>query len=129
MVEAKSQGMRWIVRPGDGRTVREVLTRAGGGLRRSEAGRVFVGTRRVRRANEPVRAGDVVEVAVPAANEERAATLLWNAGDLVAADKPAGIPTIPDHAGSAHALIAAVARALGVDAMARCTPPRGSIVT
>jgi 23S rRNA-/tRNA-specific pseudouridylate synthase len=108
--------MRWIVRPGDGHTVREVLTRAGADCDAVNAGRVFVGTRRVRRANEPVHAGDVVQVAVPAANEERAATLLWNARDFVAADKPAGIPTIPDHAGSAHALIAAVARALGVDA-------------
>src|ERR1019366_5370018 len=90
--------MRWIVRPGDGRTVREVLSRAGADGDAVSDGRVFVGPRRVRLANG-----------------ELAATLLRSAGDFVAADKPAGIPTIPDHAGSTHALLTAVARALGVD--------------
>jgi len=108
--------MRWTVRPGDGRTVGEVLSRAGADGDAVSSGRVFVGPRRVRRTDEEVRPGDVVEVAGPPANEERTATLLRNAGDLVAADKPAGIPTIPDHAGSAHALLHAVARALGVEA-------------
>jgi 23S rRNA-/tRNA-specific pseudouridylate synthase len=108
--------MRWIVRPGDGRTVREVLSRAGADGDAVSDGRVFVGPRRVRRADEAVRAGDVVSVGVPLANGELAATLLRSAGDFVAADKPAGIPTIPDHAGSAHALLTTVARALGVEA-------------
>ena len=92
--------MRWIVRPGDGRTVREVLSRAGADGDAVSDGRVFVGPRRVRRADEAVRAGDVVSVGVPLANGEQLATLLRSAGDFVAADKPAGIPTIPDHAGS-----------------------------
>ena len=35
--------------------------------------------------------------------------------DLVAVDKPAGMPTIADHGGAAHALVAATARALGID--------------
>ena len=35
--------------------------------------------------------------------------------DVVAVDKPAGMPTIADHDGAAHALIAATARALEVD--------------
>ena len=108
--------MRWIVRPGDGRTVRDVLSRARADVGAVKDGRVFVGPRRVRRADEEVSAGDVIQIAPPIANEALAATLLWKAGDFVAADKPAGIPTIPDHAGSAHALIAAVARALGVEA-------------
>jgi 23S rRNA pseudouridine1911/1915/1917 synthase len=107
--------MRWIVRPGDGRTVREVLSRAGADDDAVSDGRVFVGPRRVRRAGEKVNAGDVVNVAVPRAHDEPMAPLLYDAGDFVAADKPAGIPTIPDHAGSAHALLAAVARVLGVD--------------
>jgi 23S rRNA-/tRNA-specific pseudouridylate synthase len=34
-------------------------------------------------------------------------------GDLVAAIKPSGIPTVPDHAGSAHAFVASVAGAIG----------------
>jgi 23S rRNA pseudouridine1911/1915/1917 synthase len=108
--------MRWIVRPADGRTVRQVLLRAGADDTAVSDGRVFVGRRRVLRADEPVRGGDVLRIAPGTNDPGRAAILLLHAGDLVAADKPAGIPTIPDHAGSAHALIVAVARALGVDA-------------
>jgi 23S rRNA pseudouridine1911/1915/1917 synthase len=107
--------MRWIVRPADGRTVREVLLRAGADDGAVNDGRVFVGRRRVRRGDEPVHGGDVLSIAAPTRDPGQA-TILLHAGDLVAADKRAGIPTIPDHAGSAHALIAAVARALDVDA-------------
>jgi RluA family pseudouridine synthase len=59
-----------------------------------------------------------VHVAPPpegASTPERAPRILASANDLVAVEKPAGIPTIPDHAGSAHALVAAVARALGTE--------------
>jgi 23S rRNA-/tRNA-specific pseudouridylate synthase len=63
-----------------------------------------------------VQAGDVVHVTGSRANDDLTVILLRNGGDFVAADKPAGIPTIPDHAGSAHALLAAVARTLGVEA-------------
>jgi 23S rRNA pseudouridine1911/1915/1917 synthase len=115
-LQARSLGMRWIVRPGDGRTVRDVLVRAGADGAAVDDGRVFVGPRRVRRADEAVRTGDVVSVAQPRGGPEPAVALLWSAGDLVAADKPAGIPTIPDHGGSAHALVTAVARGLGVEA-------------
>jgi len=108
--------MRWIVRPADGHTVRDVLSRAGADDDAVGDGRVFLGRRRVRRGDEPVRGGDVLRIAAPDHRRERTATILVHSGDLVAADKPAGIPTIPDHAGSAHALIAIVARALGVDA-------------
>src|SRR5580700_3581316 len=104
--------MRWIVRPDDGRTVREVLARAGADDDALGEGRVFVGRRRVRRGDEPVRGGDVVSIAARSADPGRSAVILLHAGDLVAADKPAGIPTIPDHTGSAHALIATVARTL-----------------
>jgi 23S rRNA-/tRNA-specific pseudouridylate synthase len=107
--------MRWTVRPGDGHTVREVLSRAGADDDAVSDGRVFVGPRRVRGADEEVRAGDVVSVAARVASEGPLVTLLWNAGDFVAAEKPAGIPTIPDHAGSSHALLHGVARVLGVE--------------
>ncbi|HEY5242853.1 MAG TPA: RluA family pseudouridine synthase [Polyangiaceae bacterium] len=107
--------MRWTVRSGDGTTLREVLSRAGADAGAISDGRVFIGLRRARRDDELVKAGDVVHVAAPLPDDERVATLLWNAEDFVAADKPAGIPTIPDHAGSAHALITAVAHALGVE--------------
>jgi len=107
--------MRWIVRPGDGTTVREVLARAGADADAVRDGRVFVGPRRVRRDDEPVQAGDVVQVAPPREPRGASVSVLLRAGDLVAVDKPAGMPTIPDHAGSAHALVALVARALGID--------------
>lgn len=107
--------MRWTVRPGDGCTVGEVLARAGGDGDAIGEGRVFVGPRRVRRAGEQVQLGDVVTVAQRRA-EAPVARLLLHVGDLVAADKPAGIPTIADHSGSSHCLVATVARALGIDA-------------
>jgi RluA family pseudouridine synthase len=107
--------MRWIVGPGDGRTVGDVLARAGADERAVADGRVFVGRRRVRRADEAVREGDVVNVAAPSAQRPVAVTVLARSGDLVAADKPAGIPTIADHAGASQALVALVARAIGVD--------------
>jgi 23S rRNA-/tRNA-specific pseudouridylate synthase len=113
--------MRWIVQPGDGRTVGDVLVRAGADGRAVDDGRVFVGKRRVRRADESVVPGDIVSVAAPRAGAVVTPHILLHEGDLVAADKPAGIPTIPDHAGAAHALVTAVARTLGVD-VARVHP-------
>ena len=68
----------------------------------------------MRRDDERVRDGDVVEIAPPRPERALQITVLANAGDLVAVDKPAGVPTIGDHAGSAHALLALTARALGV---------------
>jgi 23S rRNA pseudouridine1911/1915/1917 synthase len=91
-----------------------VLARAGADDRAVEEGRVFVGRRRVKSAGEPVSAGDVVEIAPP---REAAANvrILFEEDDLVAVDKPAGMPTIADHGGAAHALVAVAARTLGVD--------------
>jgi 23S rRNA pseudouridine1911/1915/1917 synthase len=109
--------VRWIARPGDGSRVRDVLARAAGGADEAAVaeGRVFVGRRRVRSGDEAVRVGDVVEVAPPRKEPARPVILL-ETDDLVAVDKPAGIPTIADHGGAAHALVAAVARELGVEA-------------
>jgi 23S rRNA-/tRNA-specific pseudouridylate synthase len=116
--------MRWIVGPGDGPTVGRVLARAGVDERAVAEGRVFVfdpkrraSRRRVRGDTEMVSAGEVVEVA--AASGSAAAShdvrILLRERDLVAADKPAGIPTIADHAGASHALVARVAHVIGVD--------------
>jgi RluA family pseudouridine synthase len=107
--------MKWVVGAGDGGTVGEVLSLARADERAVDEGRVFVGSRRVRRADEKVHAGDVVNVAAPDAGRAAGVTILVRTDDLVAADKPAGIPTIPDHGGSAHALLASVARGLDVD--------------
>jgi 23S rRNA-/tRNA-specific pseudouridylate synthase len=109
--------MRWVVRSGEGLTVGEVLARAGADADAVRDGRVFVGPRRVRRDDEAVKEGDVVSISPPraVAAPGEVARILARAGDLVAADKPAGIPTIPDHAGASHALVAQVAKALGLD--------------
>lgn len=147
----------WVVRPGDGARIEEVVARAGGDARAVREGRVFIARRRAR-ANDPVRVGDEVRVVV--AREPAAATdardrdadgrgssaggaraksapegsaaprhapgasayasdapiaILAREDDLVAVAKPAGIPTIPDLAGASHALVARVARQLGLD--------------
>jgi 23S rRNA-/tRNA-specific pseudouridylate synthase len=103
-----------VVGRDDGRSLRDVLARAGADADAVRDGRVFVGARRARRDDEPVREGDVVEIAPP--RPSVAPTILQRAGDLVAVDKPAGVPTIADHAGAAHALVAVVAGALGMPA-------------
>jgi 23S rRNA pseudouridine1911/1915/1917 synthase len=107
--------MRWIVRPGEGSTIRDVLARAGADARALPDGRVFLGRRRLGRYDEAVRAGDVIEIAPPREVSAKARVLL-RTEDMVAVDKPADMPTIADHAGAAHALVAIVAAALGVDA-------------
>jgi 23S rRNA pseudouridine1911/1915/1917 synthase len=95
------------------RTVAKVLARAGADDRAVLDGRVFVGRRRVRSADEKVNEGEVVEVASP--REAQAVRVILHEDDVVAVDKPAGMPTIADHDGAAHALVAATARALDVD--------------
>ncbi len=108
---------RYVVPPGHDRTVRDALAHARADARAVAEGRVFVGRKRVLREDEPVREGDVVEVAAALPQgADLQVTILARTEDLVAVDKPAGIPTIPDHAGAAHALTALTARALGVDA-------------
>jgi RluA family pseudouridine synthase len=110
--------MRWTVRKGEGPTVGDVLRLARADALALGEGRVFVGRRRVKRADERVAAGDVVGVAAPrdAVVSRAGVTVLFETDDLVAVDKPAGVPTIADHGGAAHALVALAARALSVDA-------------
>jgi RluA family pseudouridine synthase len=90
-----------------------VLARAGADGRAVVEGRVFVGRRRVKGEDEPIALDDVIDIAAP---REAGGTvqLLRRTRDLVAVDKPAGVPTIADHGGSAHALVAMTASALGV---------------
>jgi 23S rRNA-/tRNA-specific pseudouridylate synthase len=110
--------LEWTVRAGDGPRVRDVLQRAG--LSTPEAtravaeGRVFVGRTRMRDENAPVRVGDVVSVAPDVVSSARP-VVLGATADLVAVLKPAGMPTIADHAGAAHALVAQLALEMGID--------------
>ncbi len=107
---------RWIVRAGEGRTVGDIVRRiAPEDARAVDEGRVFVGRKRVRRADAEVSAGDEVVVSLPAAAAAPVVILAKGEG-WFAVDKPAGLPTIPDQAGASHSLVARAARALGVDA-------------
>jgi 23S rRNA pseudouridine1911/1915/1917 synthase len=115
----------WVVRDGDGSTVDAVVALAGGDARALDEGRVFVGKsmdppqagrhahwRRARRG-DAVRAGDSVRV-FPPGDPGAPAVVLHEGGGLVAVDKPAGIPTIPDTRGAEGSLLVGAARALGV---------------
>ena len=106
--------VRWVVKDGDGATVGEIALRAGGGERAVEDGRVFVGRRRATHAGEPVRVGDEVTVASRTSSSGGDVRVLLDRDDIVAVVKVAGIPTIPDHAGTEHSLLAQTARTLGV---------------
>ena len=95
--------------------LKELLERAGADDRALEDGRVFIGRRRARAPGEMVPPGEFVEIADPR-EVAQSVPILLHASDLVAVDKPAGMPTIADHGGAAHALAAVAARTLGLDA-------------
>jgi 23S rRNA pseudouridine1911/1915/1917 synthase len=81
-------------------------------------GRVFVGRKRVQDASFLVKAGDLVTLAPPAKGQVADVVVLAREGDLLALAKPAGIPTIPDHGGASHTLLAHAARIAGLPAAA-----------
>jgi 23S rRNA-/tRNA-specific pseudouridylate synthase len=103
------KALRWVVRPGDGATVGEVLARAGADPRAVADGRVFLGRIRVEDARTAVRPGDELTVGAARGREADVAVLLRGHG-LLAVDKPAGVPTVPDHGGRAGTLWALAAR-------------------
>lgn len=122
----------WVVRAGDGATIGEIVHRAREGVRAIGEGRVFIGKKRALRPDQPVRPGDVVRIGpdvigagartssgtsrAPLGSVKAAVTeidILFHAHGLVAVSKPAGLPTVPDHAGSSHSLVALVAKAIG----------------
>jgi RluA family pseudouridine synthase len=106
---------RFRVSPGDGATVAEVLARMGADDAAVAEGRVFHGRRRVRHGSESVAEGAVLEVAAPH-TAPRAVRVVMQEDDLVAVDKPAGMPTIADHGGASHSLVHVAAKTLGIDA-------------
>ena len=105
--------IRWVAQPGDGGTVGEILARAGADASAVAEGRVFLGRQRVRRDDEVVSAGDVVEIARPR-DAPPTLSIIGRAADLVAVDKPAGMPTIADQTGASHALVHLAALTLGL---------------
>jgi 23S rRNA-/tRNA-specific pseudouridylate synthase len=108
-----SDELRWVVAPGDGATVGQVLGRAGVDLQAVNEGRVFLGRTRIGSESHPARVGDILVVSAL-----RAPGAAWHwihrSPDIVAVDKPAGMPTIADASGRAHSLQAQVAKSLRV---------------
>ena len=101
---------RWVVRPTDPKTVGDIVTLAKEPLDAISEGRVFVGKKRVSSPKDPVKPGDEVRIGKP--DDTPDVPILVAHGDLIAVAKPAGIPTVPDHQGSSHSLVAVVARML-----------------
>jgi 23S rRNA pseudouridine1911/1915/1917 synthase len=108
---------RWVVREGDGTTVGEIVKRAGEAASALDEGRVFVGRARAKSANETVRIGDEVRIgAATAAAVTPSAqrwTVIWERDGMLACNKPAGMPTVPDHGGASHSLVALAAQSTG----------------
>ena len=104
----------WVVRPGDGPSVRAILVRAREDVAAVAEGRVFVGKRRVTDPDRPVSVGDAVRIGAPDLRSTPSGSIVLFVRDgLVACFKPAGLPTVPDHAGSSHALVALAAAETG----------------
>ena len=106
---------RWIVREGDGGTVAAIVQKAGEGERALLEGRVFIGRRRVTSGAQAVKPGDEVLIgaADPGASGAPGWTVIWERDGLLACAKPAGMPTVPDHLGASHALVALAAARTG----------------
>src|SRR5207253_484234 len=108
--EASGHVKSWVVRAKDPKTVGEIVVLAKEDVSAIDEGRVFVGKKRARAANELVKPGDEVRIGKPDVTPD--VPVLVEKDDLVAVAKPAGIPTVPDHHGSSHSLVAVVARML-----------------
>lgn len=101
----------WVVRATDPKTVGEIVQHAGESVEAIDEGRVFVGKKRAKSARDPVKPGDEVRIGKPD-GATADVPILFSGNDFVAVAKPAGIPTVPDHHGSAHSLVGVVARVL-----------------
>lgn len=117
----------WVVRPGDGSTVGEIVARVLEGEAADAAfreGRVFLGKKRTTRPSDPVKAGDSVRVGASLGArslvEVPPIEVLWMKEDLIACIKPAGLPTVPDHHGASHSLVSLVE--------SRTKTPRGKLL-
>lgn len=100
---------RWVVR--SAASIEEVVRLAGADDAAIDDGRVFVGRVRAKRGVKVAVGAEVTVHAPPAAIGS--IEVLRASAELVVVAKPAGIPTIPDHAGAAHSLLAAAAREVG----------------
>src|SRR4051794_20189939 len=107
---------RRVVRPGDAPTVAGVLATMGPVARgAADEGRAFLNGRRAR-AEDAIAAGDTLEVwaarGAPTSTVRDVTRILTRSGGLVAAFKPAGLPTEPDRRGTSS-LVTELASLLG----------------
>jgi 23S rRNA pseudouridine1911/1915/1917 synthase len=95
----------------------DVLPRLGDGAEAALAeGRIFVGKRRAAGKGVPISAGDEVIMYPPRAISSDSPRILADKDGMVAAYKPASIPTIADQHGAASTLQEQVAALLGIAA-------------
>lgn len=110
---AENGRLVWVVQSGEEGRLRGALDRLGHGVRGAlEEGRVFVDGVRVIDSCLEVKEGSRIEVRMRRATGGEC-SILGRRGDLIAAFKPAGVPTEPDHRGSSDSLVAQVADRLG----------------
>jgi 23S rRNA-/tRNA-specific pseudouridylate synthase len=106
--------LRWIVSEQDAAPLSALLDRLGESAALA-AGLVFVDGKRRSEPEFLLERGAAVEIYAPAApRAEGAIEILHRAGELLWVNKPAGIPTEPDHRGTLHSLVARVAEMVGV---------------
>jgi len=109
-----ARSKRWVVGGQSPILLRDILAKIGADAPALSDGRVFVDRVRAARTDMNLTPGSVVEVFLPTSpsSAEAPAILAQRAG-IVAAYKPAGVPTIPDQRGTSDTLLAFVARETG----------------
>ncbi len=109
-----ARSKRWVVEGRSPILLHEILARIGADASALSDGRVFVDRVRAARADTNLTPGTVVEVFLPTTpSGAEPPAILARRGGIIAAYKPAGIPTIPDQRGTSDTLLAFVARETG----------------
>jgi 23S rRNA pseudouridine1911/1915/1917 synthase len=103
----------WSAREGDGDTIEAIVARAGGDARAIDDGRVFIGRRRAK-AHDRVSVGDEIRIVEKREDANAEVAILFRERGILAVDKPAGIPTIPDEHDASGSLVHRVARIAGL---------------
>jgi 23S rRNA pseudouridine1911/1915/1917 synthase len=104
-------------------TVGAALSRLGAGADEAlQEGRIFIGARRATSMSDAIPAGDELVMYAARAIGPEAPRILLEREGIVAAYKPASMPTVADHRGAAGTLEREIARMLG-------SPPRTLVPT
>ncbi len=97
-----SSRVRWVAT--ESAPLGAIMSALDAGEQAIEQGRVFVNGARASAGTDAVSVGDVVEAFAERAAASSRATILEQRGGIVAAFKPAALPTVPDHRGTASLL-------------------------